>query len=44
MTKTGNIIVADGLAATVGVLKTDPADLDALVTRGVKQGHLRLVA
>lgn len=44
MTKDGKIVVAEGLNARVGVLKTEPVDLDALVMRGVKHGHLRLVA
>ncbi len=44
MTKSGGIIVAKGFAATVGVLKTEPVDLDALVVQGVKKGHLRMVA
>jgi hypothetical protein len=44
MTKDGNIILAAGHAATVAIRKTEPADLDALVSRGVKEGHLRLVA
>ena len=32
------------LESTVGVLKTEPDELDALVTLGVKEGYLRLVA
>jgi len=44
MTDLGDIVIADGIAATVGVLRTEPAELDTLVTRGVQDGHLRLVA
>jgi hypothetical protein len=44
MTEGSGIVVAEGLASTVGVLKTEPDDLDALVTRGVKEGHLGMVA
>ena len=40
----GGIVVANGFASTVGVLKTEPDELDALVTLGVKEGHLRMVA
>jgi hypothetical protein len=42
MTKDGGIIVAEGLAARVGVLKTEPVELDELVSRGVKESHLRM--
>ena len=38
------IVVSEGLAASVGVLKTEPVELDELVSRGVKEGHLSLVA
>jgi hypothetical protein len=44
MTKDGGIVVAKGLASTVGVLNTEPGDLDDLVMQGVKEGHLCLVA
>ena len=44
MTKDGGIVVANGFQATVGVLKTEPDELDALVMQGVKEGHLRMVA
>ena len=44
MTEGGGIVVAEGLAATVGVLKAEPDDLDALVMQGVKEGHLCMVA
>ena len=44
MAQGGGIVVADGFASTVGVLKTEPDELDALVTSGVKEGHLRMVA
>ena len=40
----GGIVVAQGFSATVGVLKTEPDELDALVVSGVKEGHLRMVA
>ena len=38
------IVVAQGFSAAVGVLKTGPDELDALVASGVKEGHLRMVA
>jgi len=44
MTESGGIVVAEGYAATVGVLKTQPDELDALVASGVREGHLRMVA
>lgn len=44
MAKGGGIVVAQGFSATVGVLKTEPDELDALVASGVKEGHLRMVA
>ena len=44
MTKSTGIVVANGFQATVGVLKTEPDELDALVASGVKEGHLRMVA
>jgi hypothetical protein len=44
MAESGGIVVAKGYAATVGVLKTEPDELDALVASGVKEGHLRMVA
>ena len=44
MTEGGGIVVAKGFLATVGVLKTEPDELDTLVTSGVKEGHLCLVA
>ena len=44
MTKDGGIVVGEGMASAVGVLKTEPDDLDALVMRGVREGHLSLVA
>jgi len=44
MAQGGGIVVADGVAANVGVLRTEPDELDALVTLGVKEGHLPLVA
>ena len=44
MTNEGGIVVANGFQASVGVLKTEPVELDELVSRGVKQGHLCMVA
>jgi hypothetical protein len=44
MTESGSIVVAEGFASSVGVLKTEPDELDALVASGVKEGHLRMVA
>ena len=43
MTKDGGIVVGEGMASTIGVLNTEPDDLDALVMQGVKEGHLCLV-
>ena len=43
MAQGGGIIIGDGFASAVGVLRTEPDELDALVTLGVKEGHLRLV-
>lgn len=44
MAEGGGIVVAEGFASTVGVLKTEPDELDTLVASGVKEGHLRMVA
>jgi hypothetical protein len=44
MGSSGSIVVAEGFASSVGVLKTEPDELDALVALGVKDGHLRMVA
>jgi hypothetical protein len=44
MVESNGIVVAQGFASTVGVLKTEPDELDVLVTSGVKDGHLCLVA
>ena len=44
MVQGGGIVVADGFTSHVGVLRTEPDELDALVTLGVKEGHLPLVA
>jgi hypothetical protein len=44
MAQGGGIVVANGFESTVGVLKTEPDELDALVTLGVKEGYLRMVA
>jgi hypothetical protein len=43
ITQDGSIVVANGFESMVGVLKTAPEELDALVTLGVKEGHLRMV-
>jgi len=40
----GGIVVTDGFASTVGVLRVGLDELDALVTLGVKEGHLQMVA
>jgi hypothetical protein len=40
----GSIVLADGIASSVGVLKAEPDELDTLVTDGVKAGHLKMVA
>jgi hypothetical protein len=42
MTKSKSIVVANGFQATVGVLKTEPAALDDLVSQGVRDGCLTL--
>jgi hypothetical protein len=42
MVKSGSIVTAKGIASAAGVLRIDPEDLDALVSDGVKQGHLPL--
>lgn len=44
MAQGGGIVLGDGFDSTVGVLKTEPDELDALVTLGVKEGHLHMVA
>ena len=44
MAEGGGIVVANGFESTVGVLKTEPGELDALVTLGVKEGQLHMVA
>lgn len=44
MTESGDIVLARGYASTVGVLNTEPDELDNLVSSGVKEGHLCLVA
>ena len=44
MTASGGIVVAEGYASTVGVLKSESDELDTLVASGVKEGHLCLVA
>jgi hypothetical protein len=44
MVKGDGIVVAQGFSSTVGVLKTEPDELDILVASGVKEGHLCLVA
>lgn len=44
MADSGGIVVAQGFASTVGVLKMESDKLDTLVESGVKEGHLRMVA
>ena len=44
MAQGGGIVVAKSFTSTVGVLRTEPDELDALVTLGVKEGHLCMVA
>ncbi|MGO9110064.1 MAG: hypothetical protein ACLP9L_12600 [Thermoguttaceae bacterium] len=44
MVESKGIVVAHGYSSTVGVLKTEPDELDVLVASGVKEGHLRMVA
>ena len=46
MLQNGGIVAAKGLgsAPTAGVLTIEPDQLDALVSDGVKQGHLRMAA
>ena len=44
MTEGGGIVVSEGMASAVGVLKTEPDDLNALVMQGVKEGQLRIAA
>jgi len=44
MAENGKIILGDGFASSVGVLRTEPDELDALVSLGVKEGHLHMVA
>ena len=44
MVENSGIVVAKGFSSTVGVLKTEPDELDTLVASGVKEGHLRMVA
>jgi hypothetical protein len=36
--------VAGGIGSQVGVLRTKPDELDAIVALGVKKGHLKMVA
>jgi hypothetical protein len=44
MAQGGGIVVGEGLASAVGVLRVEPDELDALVTLGVKEGNLHLSA
>jgi hypothetical protein len=44
MIENGNIVLSQGFASSVGVLRTEPEELDALVTLGVKEGHLQMMA
>ena len=43
MAKDGRIIVGEGFASSLGVLRTEPDELDALVCSGVREGHLHMV-
>ena len=43
MAQGGGIVVAEGFASAIGVLRTEPDELDALVTLGVREGHLQMV-
>lgn len=42
MAESGGIVVAQGYAASVGVLKMEPEALDDLVSQGVRDRHLAL--
>ena len=42
MAESGGIVVAEGFASTVGVLKTEPEELDELVSQGVRDHRLAL--
>lgn len=42
MTQSGAIVLADGLAATVGVLKADPEALDDIVSQGIRDRVLTM--
>ncbi|MGA2069504.1 MAG: hypothetical protein ABSG86_31420 [Thermoguttaceae bacterium] len=42
MSDGGGIVVANGFAATVGVLKTEPEALDELVSQGVREQFLTM--
>jgi hypothetical protein len=42
MSAGGGIVVANGFAATVGVLKTEPGALDEIVSHGVRDRALRM--
>jgi len=44
MSQGGGIVMGGGFASSAGVLRTEPDELDALVTLGVKEGYLHLVA
>ena len=44
MIESGGILMAEGFQATAGVLKTEPDELDELVSSGVRTGYLRMVA
>jgi hypothetical protein len=44
LAKDRKIIVGEGFASSVGVLRVEPDELDALVSLGVKEGHLHMVA
>ena len=44
MIQGGSIVATEGFASAVGVLRVEPDELDAMVTMGVKEGYLRMVA
>jgi hypothetical protein len=44
LVSSGGIVACQGISASVGVLRTEGEELDALVATGVKKGHLRMVA
>lgn len=44
MIRSGGIVIADGFAATVGILRAERDELDSLVALGVRENSLRMVA